>query len=217
MAPADIASLLEGERRYDPEILPTLVDNLKEQLSTGSYNAEANLSILKMYLLHPSLTDVDVIEKILLKALMAFPAADFSLCLFQIPERYHTNLKDIIGLARQLEMAKFKTFWKEAEDVVLLNEAKGWQDAVRKFIAGVVSATYRSIKKDQLAEILNLQASGLAPLIKERGWTNSKEDKETVIVNTNAFESVVKEPKASTTMALDEYKQLFKAAALNAA
>merc|ERR1712046_172046 len=163
----------------------------------------------KLYLLHPALTDVDTVEKTLLKALMAFPAADFSLCLFQIPERFHANLKDIVGLARQLEMAKFKTFWKDAEEVALLNEAKGWQDAVRNFIAGVVSATYRSIKKDQLAELLNLPVNGLAPLIKERGWNLAKDDKETVIVNTNAFESVVKEPKASTTMALEEYKSLF--------
>merc|ERR1711972_536040 len=111
--------------------------------------------------------------------------------------------------------AKFKKFWKETEGVEALAQAKGWEKAVRGFIAGVVSSTYRSIRSEQLIDLLNLPAGELNGLIKERGWSRSKEDKEVVIVNTEKFESEKpKEIKKSqpTNMSLEQYRKLFLAA-----
>merc|ERR1712228_649636 len=103
-------------------------------------------------------------------------ATDFSLCMYQIPEKYHKNLEGVVNLAQQLEMAKFKNFWKETESVTFdLESVHDWRGAVRNFIAGVVSSTYRSIKIDQLAELLNLPVDDMPPVIKERGWRLSKE------------------------------------------
>merc|ERR1740117_2007694 len=45
----------------------------------------------------------EVIENVLLKALMAFPATDFSLCMYQIPEKYRKSSKEVIQLAQWLE------------------------------------------------------------------------------------------------------------------
>merc|ERR1712060_574630 len=117
-----------------------------------------NLAVLKLYLLYPEESKVEMMESILLKALLAFPAADFSLCMYQIPERYHGDtgeLRDVVKLAQQLEMAKFKGFWKMAAESELLSPVTGWQTSVRGFIAGVVAATYRSIRSDELCELLN--------------------------------------------------------------
>lgn len=215
---------MSGDGRYDVEILPQLEKYLDEQLEKATYDLEANLAILKLYLLYPDHAKAAVYEGILVKALMAFPATDFSLCMYQIPEKHHGALKKIEQLSQNLEMAKFKAFWKTAEEQINaakeadstegagISRAKGWQDAVRKFVCGVVNSTYRSIRKDQLAALLNMEVKAVDPVIKENKWTQSKEDKEVIIVRENAsFETAKPESKATTTMSLDMYRQLFMA------
>jgi translation initiation factor 3 subunit K len=214
-SPSDIEAILQDGGRYDPAILPLLEEHLKEQLRKGTYNLDANLAMMKLYLLFPEETKVECMAGILLKAVMAFPATDFALCMYQIPEKYHQapELKEVIHLAQQLEMAKFKSFWKECEGVEALSQASGWQNAVRSFIAGVVASTYRSIKSDQFAEYVNLpQGPELEAVIKARGWTRSKEDKDVIVVNTASFESVRVEPKAPSNLSLEQYRSLVMAA-----
>jgi len=213
-----IQQLLKAGGRYQPDIVPDLEKNVEDQLAQGSFDPEANLALLKLYLLHPDLTKTDMLEGILLKGIMSYPDTHFSMCMFQIHEKYHADLKPVVKLSQQLEMAKFKTFWKEAESVEALKRAKGWEEAVRDFIAGVISNMYRAIKADQLSELLNLSAAkDLDARIKKQGWTRSKEDKNVVTVNTASFESSiieVKGPKGSLTM--DQYKSLFFAASVDA-
>eukprot|EP00927_Polykrikos_kofoidii_P043152 TRINITY_DN3720_c0_g4_i1.p1 TRINITY_DN3720_c0_g4~~TRINITY_DN3720_c0_g4_i1.p1 ORF type:complete len:221 (+),score=37.75 TRINITY_DN3720_c0_g4_i1:61-723(+) len=217
MSTPQIKKLLQGTGRYDINILPDLQAHLDEQLKTGSYDVEANLALLKLFLLHPTELDkearVEIMERVLLKALMAFPAADFSLCMYQIPMTYHSQLKEVLHLAQWLELAKFTKFWKDAENAESLKQAVGWQTSVRNFIAGVISATYRSVKIDQLAELLNLPAADMEPFIKERGWSRHKDDAQIVVVNAAAFVTVRAEPtKPSSTMSLEQYRTLYMAA-----
>eukprot|EP00933_Yihiella_yeosuensis_P061145 TRINITY_DN63970_c0_g1_i1.p1 TRINITY_DN63970_c0_g1~~TRINITY_DN63970_c0_g1_i1.p1 ORF type:complete len:222 (+),score=71.95 TRINITY_DN63970_c0_g1_i1:104-769(+) len=215
-----IEALLRAGGRYDPAIIPQLEEFVNEQLAQATYDLDANLALLKLYLLHPKETKIEMIQSILLKALMAYPNTDFSLCMFQIPEKYHADLKEVVGLARQLEMAKFKSFWKESANNAALAKAKGWDNSVRDFIAGVVSNTYRSIKSNELLELLNLPAKDLDAMIKKQSWSRSKENKDLVVVNTSSFESVSVEPKkaaATQNLSFDSYKSLVKAAAATAA
>eukprot|EP00446_Apocalathium_sp_SHHI-4_P030730 CAMPEP_0177224428 /NCGR_PEP_ID=MMETSP0367-20130122/39013_1 /TAXON_ID=447022 ORGANISM="Scrippsiella hangoei-like, Strain SHHI-4" /NCGR_SAMPLE_ID=MMETSP0367 /ASSEMBLY_ACC=CAM_ASM_000362 /LENGTH=216 /DNA_ID=CAMNT_0018674465 /DNA_START=64 /DNA_END=714 /DNA_ORIENTATION=- len=207
-----IQELLDGDDRYEVASVEVLEEHLKGQLERGTYDLDANLAILKLYLLFPGETKGDVLEAILLKALMAFPAADFSLCMYQIPEKHHASVAKVVELAQQLEMAKFKNFWKLAAETKRLSEVTGWQSAVIDFAVGVVAATYRSIKVDELAEILNIFAGDVEKLIKEKGWSRSKEDKDVVVVSTETFISkkpvLVKEP---THMTLDQYRSMVTA------
>jgi len=212
MSRPEIAKLLRGGGRYKHDIIPDLEKHLEDQLEHDFFDPEANLALLKLYLLHPAKTDVAAIEGVLLKALMAYPATHFSLCMFQIPEKYHTDLKTVIKLSQQMEMAKFKSFWKESETAEALKRAKGWQEKVRDFIAGVISNMYRSIRSEQVTELLNLPAEELDARINKMGWSRSKEDKNLIIVNTATFESVRIEPKGPNHMTLDKYKSLFFAA-----
>ncbi|CAJ1431123.1 unnamed protein product [Effrenium voratum] len=207
---------MKGGGRYKEDIIPELERHLEEQLEQDFFDPEANLALLKLYLLHPQQTSVAIVEGILLKALMAYPDTHFSLCMFQIPEKYHADLKPVIQLSQKMEMAKFKSFWKESESVEALNRAKGWQEKVRDFIAGVVANMYRSIRVDQLLELLNLPEKDLNARVEKMGWSRSKEDKGIVVVNTATFESVSRtariEPQGSNHMTLDRYKSLFYAA-----
>eukprot|EP00928_Gymnodinium_smaydae_P050295 TRINITY_DN33868_c0_g1_i1.p1 TRINITY_DN33868_c0_g1~~TRINITY_DN33868_c0_g1_i1.p1 ORF type:complete len:216 (+),score=56.46 TRINITY_DN33868_c0_g1_i1:131-778(+) len=213
MSPPGIAAKLHFQSRYDANILPDLVAHLDTQFRDGSYDADANMAILKLYSLYPEEADVSIMERILAKALTAYPETDFSLCMFQIHEKYHPQLKDMVQLAQQLEMAKFSKFWKDAEACESLKKAKGWKTSIQGFIAGVVSATYRSIRSEKLMELLSMSKGELDSLAKERGWTRSPEDKELIVVNKASFESVKVEPKAATNMSLDQYHTLFLAAA----
>jgi len=204
-----IAELLRGTGRYEPENLPQLEEYLKEQLTEGTYDLEANLAILKLYLLVPEETKVDIIEGILLKALMNLGAKDFSLCMYQIPEKYHSTLKDVMKLAQLLEMAKFKQFWLESGEVEVLEKATGWQEAIRDFIGGVVSCTYRSISAGSFAELLNVTPDKIPEIAAKKGWSMSGDS---VVVNENTFETRAVEPETSTTLTLDQYRSLILAA-----
>lgn len=185
---------------------------MEDQLEQDFFDPEANLALLKLYLLHPEKTSIPAIEGILLKALMAYPATHFSLCMFQIPEKYHADLKTVMNLSQKMEMAKFKSFWKESENAEVLKRAKGWQEKVRDFISGVIANMYRSIRCDQVLELLNLPEKDLDARVKKMGWTKCKEDPSLIIVNTATFESARIEPKGPNHMTLDKYKSLFFAA-----
>merc|ERR1712118_229766 len=80
----------------------------------------------------------------------AYPANEFSLCMFQIPERLHKTdeLRKVVELAHLLEMTKFNQFWREA---------KNWRGKIRDFIAEVVTLTYQSIDMSDFAELTNLK------------------------------------------------------------
>merc|ERR1719235_1016625 len=64
-------------------------------------------------------------------------------------------------LAQLLEMAKFKQFWLESGEVEVLEKATGWQEAIRDFIGGVVSCTYRSISAGSSWKWPSSSSSGL--------------------------------------------------------
>jgi len=210
MSSPAIAQLLKGGGRYMPDIIPDLEKDLEEQLAKNTFDPEANLALLKLYLLHPSEAKLPMLEAVLLKALMAYPATHFSMCMFQIPEKYHADLKPVLTLAQQLEMAKFKSFWKQTESVEALSRAKGWEERVRDFISGVISNMYRSIRSDQLTELLNLPTKDLDARIKQQGWARSKEDNGLVIVNTKTFESSVMVVETGpSNLPFDQYKSLF--------
>eukprot|EP00929_Paragymnodinium_shiwhaense_P031068 TRINITY_DN17490_c0_g1_i1.p2 TRINITY_DN17490_c0_g1~~TRINITY_DN17490_c0_g1_i1.p2 ORF type:complete len:218 (-),score=87.32 TRINITY_DN17490_c0_g1_i1:289-942(-) len=214
MSKQKINELLDGIGRYDANIMPDLQLYLEEQMKSGTYDLDANLALLKLYLLFPAEADVNVMESVLLKALCAYPATDFSLCLYQIPEKFQSQLKDVIQLAQWLEMAKFTKFWQEANACEKLNPVKDWKVSIRNFIAGVVSHTYRSIQSAPLMELLSCDKGELDKIAKEQGWTRAKDDKETIVVNTAEFESIKLEElqKAQTKMTLEQYRTLFTAA-----
>ncbi|RVW28688.1 Eukaryotic translation initiation factor 3 subunit K [Vitis vinifera] len=72
---------------YNPDILPDLENFVNEQVSSQTYSLDANLCLLRLYQFEPERMSTQIVARILVKALMAMPAPDFSLCLFLIPER----------------------------------------------------------------------------------------------------------------------------------
>ncbi|CAL4912926.1 unnamed protein product [Urochloa decumbens] len=101
---------------YNPDILNDLEKFVNEQVSSQTYNLDANLSLLRLYQFEPERMSIQIVARILIKALMAMPAPDFSLCLFLIPEhvQMEEQFKTLIVLSHYLETARFRQFWDEA-------------------------------------------------------------------------------------------------------
>jgi len=177
-----INSLIETNR-YNPEILPQLETFVQAQIDAKAYHLEANLAVLKLYQFHPERTQKNIIAKILLKALMNLPNPDFSLCLYLIPERLHGEepVRTLSTLAALLETARFVEFWMQAtagrEEVInsVMPSTAGFDEAIRTFIGNVVTLTYHTIPKDQLAEMLNFKSNSpdFESFIAARGWTRT--------------------------------------------
>ncbi|GKB66831.1 eukaryotic translation initiation factor 3 subunit K, partial [Tanacetum coccineum] len=121
---------------YNPDILPDLQNYVNEQFE-------------------PERMSTQIVARILIKALMAMPAPDFSLCLFLIPERVQMDeqFKTLILLFDYLETAKFRQFWDEAAKARhILDLVPGFEQAIRNYAIHVLSLTYQKLPSSVLAE-----------------------------------------------------------------
>lgn len=75
------------KQRYNPDILPQLEAYVAAQCAQSTYDLDCNLAVLKLYQFHPDTTNVAVVSKILLKAMMSLPSTDYITCTYLIPER----------------------------------------------------------------------------------------------------------------------------------
>eukprot|EP01112_Ceratiomyxa_fruticulosa_P015018 TRINITY_DN4369_c0_g2_i1.p1 TRINITY_DN4369_c0_g2~~TRINITY_DN4369_c0_g2_i1.p1 ORF type:complete len:209 (+),score=39.03 TRINITY_DN4369_c0_g2_i1:125-751(+) len=199
-----ITSLIENNR-YSADIIKDLENYVQQQVSQNTYHQEANLALLKLYQFYPSSSNTAIISLILLKALMALPTTDFLLCSYLIPEKIQTDesLNLIFTIASHLECAKFKEFWTEATK--LPNRIPGFDDAVRVFILGVLLATYQSVKKSYLSQVLNLEQAQLSALLSERGFKQTD-----TIVHFPPHEEESTKKKISDTYTLEQVSRVLQ-------
>jgi len=172
MNPESIRALLDSNR-YNIEILPQLELYVQHQTDSRCYDVEANLSVLKFYQFYPEKTQKFIIGKILAKALMNLPSNDFTLALYLLPEKVHSEepVLTLSTLASLLESSHFGEFWLESKTCrELLDEIPGFDDTIRGYILSVISQTYRIIQKDSLSELINLAGSDLDAIINAQGW-----------------------------------------------
>jgi len=101
---------------YDTKIVPELEEHVKFQLRTSSYNAEANRELLQLYALAPDMLKLDILARLLLKALMQLPSPDFVTSLYLLqPEKLHAlePVRLLVKLHTLLDTCQFKKFWTE--------------------------------------------------------------------------------------------------------
>ena len=173
MTPESAAALLQKER-YNPEILPKLEAYVEAQCKENTYDLDANLAVLKLYQFHPDTTNVAVVSKILLKALMKLPSTDYITCSYLIPERVQEMelIASIASLASLLETCSFRQFWTALAPLreETLSGLPGFDAAVREFVCVSMSITYQAIPLSHLRESLSLDGGELTAFIKARGW-----------------------------------------------
>mmetsp|Transcript_4783 Transcript_4783/g.5907 ORF Transcript_4783/g.5907 Transcript_4783/m.5907 type:complete len:228 (-) Transcript_4783:1174-1857(-) len=193
-----IYELLETDR-YNQNILGELIACLHSQIESDWYDCDINLAILKLYQFHPEEENVnlDVVLKILVKALMNLPDQDFQLCLYMLPEPYQSleEVSNLAALADKLEKAQYRDFWSLlAEKQQLLSLVPGLERTIRRYILESVSLTFSEIPRKVLCEVLNVSDSDLQDLfdadaLKSEGFVTLEKNSE----NQPRQKSVVKE------------------------
>lgn len=143
--------------RYNPEHLPTLENNVREQAKGNTYDLEVNLAVLKSYQFDPTLLNLEITNLILLKALTNLPHTDFTLCkcLLLPAQMEDPTISDIIELADILEKCDFELFWSKilsTPDMVV--NVNSFFDSIRKFVCNVVNITFQTISADYLKRLL---------------------------------------------------------------
>eukprot|EP00871_Galdieria_phlegrea_P003523 jgi/Galph1/4171/GphlegSOOS_G2793.1 len=167
-----ISELLQS-RRYDPDILPELEQYVQAQVKEGTYDGDANLACLKLYQFYPEKTNVTVVTNILLKALAALPSNDFQCCLYLLSEKVQKeeSIAKVMTWADGLETGKFMEFWNNYhKNKELVKDKKGFQDAIREFMLGVVSRTFSRIHLSTLQKLLDIPAEGVESFLKQYEW-----------------------------------------------
>ncbi|XP_042047306.1 eukaryotic translation initiation factor 3 subunit K-like [Salvia splendens] len=166
---------------YNPDILPDLENYVNEQVSSQTYSSNANLCLLRLYQFETERMSTQIVARILIKALMAMPAPDFSLCLFLIPERVQMEdqFKTLIVLSHYLETARFRQFWDEAaKSRHILEVVPGFEQAIQAYAIHVLSITYQKVPRSVLAEAINIEGLVLDKFIEHHitnsGWSIEK-------------------------------------------
>ncbi|ONK66037.1 uncharacterized protein A4U43_C06F3520 [Asparagus officinalis] len=162
---------------YNPDILSDLENYVNEQVSSQTYSLDANLCLLRLYQFEPERMNIQIVARILIKALMAMPAPDFSLCLFLIPEQVQLEeqFKTLIVLSHYLETARFHQFWDEAaKNRSILDVVPGFDKAVQNYAIHVLSLTYQKVPRAVLAEAINIEVPSLDKFLEYQvansGW-----------------------------------------------
>ncbi|KAB2633927.1 eukaryotic translation initiation factor 3 subunit K-like [Pyrus ussuriensis x Pyrus communis] len=166
---------------YNPDILPDLENYVNEQVSSQTYSLDANLCLLRLYQFEPDRMSTQIVARILVKALMAMPSPDFSLCLFLIPERVQMEeqFKTLIVLSHYLETGRFTQFWDEASKNRHIVEAvPGFEQAIQDYAVHVLSLTYQRVPRSVLAEAINIEGLALDKFLEHHvansGWILEK-------------------------------------------
>ncbi|KAG0210342.1 hypothetical protein BGX28_009394 [Mortierella sp. GBA30] len=207
--PEVIQSLIDGVDRYNPDNVSILEEYLATQCSSRECDAMANLAILKLYQFNPHLTNDQVVNNILVKALTTLPEPDFNLCLYLLNEQMvgEEPVIRLVALQDLIEQARFADFWKvyEGDDIYkeLTAEVLGFEDAIRANIAHAVAMTFQSIESANLESYLHLKGQAFSDLVKAQGWTETNgvvsipvnkdnEAKTTVLTENIKFEQLTK-------------------------
>jgi len=171
---SEIASMLKGIERYNPDNLQKLEHYVELQAQENTYDLEANLSVLRLYQFGPNLYRSNIVNLILMKALTNLPHTDFVLCKCLLTQDHleETNVSRVMVLANLLETCNFKKFWEELGNCgELIVGLTGFEDSIRKFVSHVINTTYQTIEVPVLKELLgNINEQALKQWIAKCGW-----------------------------------------------
>jgi hypothetical protein len=147
-----------------------LVDSLRNQCSSNTYDFDSNIALLRQLLASGS-PAADLLALIFAKALMALPEAHVALCRYMLPDSLYdaadsASIRAICEACEALESADFATAW------TLLSKLKnvtssivGFDDAIRVYVLGVMRLAFSSVKLSDAATFL-----GVASVADARAW-----------------------------------------------
>jgi len=188
---------LINNNMYDQKILSHLEDYVNHQYRFDQYDIVSYLHLLRIYALYPDSIKLEVIAKILVKALVNLPNTDVLSVTNLLPERLHAMepIKTILKLVNLMETCQYKKFWKEAEQAKnVWEQCLNFETRIREAISLTVSHTYRSISLSLLKDYWNLyDKKAVDERIESLGWTRDSDGK-TVLISANADNDLSHKP-----------------------
>ncbi|UPK90104.1 hypothetical protein LCI18_001039 [Fusarium solani-melongenae] len=192
--PNEIADIINGLERYNPEAVGALETYLQDQCEQKFTDCNANRTLLKLYQLNPDRIKDEVITNILVKTMTQFPSSQFSLALHLInPSSIVTGdlgeaITKLRSLNGELEGAQYARFWANLDDDMvadLIADIPDFEDLIRHRIAHLVSQAFRELKLSHLESWLGLDNEEATKkfVTEVAGW--SVEDDGTVKVPSN--------------------------------
>ncbi|KAJ6923076.1 eukaryotic translation initiation factor 3 subunit K-like isoform X1 [Populus alba x Populus x berolinensis] len=207
---------------YNPDILSELENYVNEQVSSQTYSLDANLCLLRLYQFEPERMSTQIVARILVKALMAMPAPDFSLCLFLIPERVQMEeqFKTLTVLSHYLETGRFRQFWDEAAKSRHIVEAvpgrnAGFEQAIQAYAIHLLSLTYQKVPRSVLAEAINIEGLSLDKFLEQQvancGWILEKSHGrgQLIVLPSNEFNHPELKKNTADSIPLEHVARIF--------
>ncbi|KAF5748390.1 eukaryotic translation initiation factor 3 subunit K [Tripterygium wilfordii] len=203
---------------YNPDILPDLENYVNEQVASQTYRLDANLCLLRLYQFEPARMSAQIVARILVKALMAIPAPDFSLCLFLIPERVQMEeqIKTLIVLSHYLESGRFREFWDEAaKSRHIVESVPGFEQAIQAYAIHVLSLTYQKVSRNVLAEAINIEGLSLDKFLEQQvancGWILEKSHGkgQLIVIPPNEFNHPDLKKNSADVLPLEHITRIF--------
>lgn len=189
--PENVANVINGVERYNPENLNILENYLNQQCESGQYDCEANLAILKLYQFNPQLAKEPVIVKVLVKALTAIPAPDFSLCLYLLTEQANLeSLKKLTELQQILEQARYTKFW-QSDLAQWTSVVPNFESEIRQVIARVISMSYQTVNTSTLSGYIGLTGDAFDKFCTSQQWQKNGDVVQIPINKGNEAKTVV--------------------------
>ncbi|KAJ1734906.1 hypothetical protein LPJ61_000837 [Coemansia biformis] len=221
--PDEIHSLLTGVERYNPQKIGLLEAYLAHQCANPdpatNHDLMANLALLKMYQFNPAMLDLDVVRRVLVKALISSSQGDFNLCLYLLSDDIckDASVAKLLVLRDYLEKAEFDKFWSEMygdddDEESVVDGIAGFDSGLRRLILAEVTSTYQTIQAKLVGTMVNLDEEAVLRLAKEHGWSvdaagvislplrAENEAKATVISESVKFEHLTKLLSAANDM-----------------
>ncbi|KAI5415352.1 Eukaryotic translation initiation factor 3 subunit K, variant 2 [Lathyrus oleraceus] len=187
--------------RYNPDIFPDLENSVNEQVSSQTYSLESNLCLLRLYQFEPEKLSSQIVTRMLVKALMAMPGPDFSLCLFLIPER-------VTG--------RFRQFWDEAaKNRHILDTVPGFEQAIQGYAVHVLSLTYQKVPRTVLAEAINIEGLSLDKFLEHQvansGWVIEKSQGrgQLIVLPRNEYNDPILKKNTAESVPLENITRIF--------
>jgi len=225
MRPEDIATILAGLERYNPETVTIFQDYVAQQCESRTYDCYANLALLKLYQFNPHLTKEETITNILVKALTIFPLPDFSLCLHLLPpsillptssttDGLAEAVQKLHTLSILLESGQYKEFWVtlDSDDLYadLVADCQGFEELIRVRIAMATAQAAREVDRKVLEGWINLEGEDFEAFVRNVcQW--SIENGDTVVIPVNN-DNEAKTTVTRETVKFDQFSRLIKRA-----
>lgn len=166
---AEIATLLE-ERPFEHSTVGRLESYISHQLSTNTYDCEANKILLKNYQVTNEILNADIVAQILILSVMQLPKTDYLALSYLVPARAAAmpQMKTISKCVDMLESGQFCKFWSEfakPEVGAIFSVSPNFADAIRNFVLHAVRNAFKNIPLSKFESFMGLSSSELASFI----------------------------------------------------